>query len=319
MDVLCVPRNQMARFLPPLGPLRHFEVAARLGSFKQAAQELDVTAGAVSQQVAELERFLKVRLFNRHNRRLSLTDEGRRLAESVRSALTEISTTSLEVSGRAQRTAVRVEVGPFLSARWLAPRLIRFSRQHPEVKVQLLHAAGARIVDCDADIAIRWGDGQWPGCKAEKLLEVDLQPVAAPSIAAGLRRHRDVSAYPLVHSLDRGAWLEWLGATRLSTEIARTGIVFDEPNVAVETIVAGAGVGIGYFPMMEEEIRAGRLICALPPRIRCSSAYYLINPPASRRLPLVQLFADWLRSEAREMARKQPDQTSPPQQPAASA
>jgi LysR family transcriptional regulator, glycine cleavage system transcriptional activator len=290
----------MPLVLPPLGSLRHFEAAARLESFKEAAKELNLTPGAVSQQVAELERFLNASLFDRLPRQLSLTEDGKRLAETVTRLLTEISFVATEIAGHSHRDAIRVEVGPFFSARWLAPRLTNFIRKHPDINVHLLHTMGRRLDESEVDISIRWGDGHWPRFKAEKLLEVDLQPVSSPKTAAILGASGDISSASdlLIHTQDRSAWSHWLLCASLSPEIARGGTVLDEPNVAVEAVVAGRGIGIGYFPLMDEELRSGRLVCLFASRIRSSNAYFLLTSPSACRLPVVQLFSDWLRSEA---------------------
>lgn len=291
----------MPTFLPPLHCLRHFEAAARLGSFKEAARELNLSQGAISQQVAELERFLEVSLFVRQPRKVMLTAEGKRLAYTVRKALAEISASAMEISHRKESAAIRVEVGPFISVRWLTPRLTHFMRKHPDVDVMLCHAFGRHLDESNVEIAIRWGDGHWPGFHTERLLPIDLQPVAAPATPLHLDAASVSSlSHLLIHTMDRGDWTQWLSGAGFAPEIANGGVVLDEPNVAVQTAAAGRGIGMGYFPIMDDEIRHGRLMPAHPIRVRARKAYYLLRSPAARRSSAAKLFSDWLMKEVHE-------------------
>jgi LysR family transcriptional regulator, glycine cleavage system transcriptional activator len=287
------------RALPPLSSLRHFEAAARLESFKDAAAELNLTQGAVSQQIAELERFLGVDLFERSRRRVVLTEDGKRFAEAVQHALDEIAAAALIIRDRTDTKSVRVEVGPFFSARWLAPRLTRFMQRHPEVELNLVHTVGRRLGAGEVDVSIRWGDGHWPNFSSERLLEVELQPVAARSLRTTAGTAKDIAkvAHLLLHTQDRSAWSDWLAGAELPEEIATEGTVFDEPNVAVEAAAAGRGIGMGYFPLTEEDTRSGRLICLYTVRVPARNAYYLLRSARGRHSTSVRVFIDWLRSE----------------------
>ena len=138
----------------PLHAVRHFEAAARLGSFKSAAGELNVTQGAVSQQIRELESFLETRLFERSARKVTLTEEGRRLSQVATQALTALMRIAREIRGSSGNRTLRVEVGPFFSAHWLAPRLGQFIRQHPEINVHLYHTVLNRLPDTDVDVSV---------------------------------------------------------------------------------------------------------------------------------------------------------------------
>jgi LysR family glycine cleavage system transcriptional activator len=288
----------LRRFLPPLSSLRHFEAAARLESFKDAAAELNLTPGAVSQRIAELERFLRAELFERSRRQVLLTEDGKRFAETVGRALDEIADASIAIRNRTETNAVRVEIGPFFSARWLTPRLARFMQCHPEVDLNLLHTIGRRLSAAEVDLSIRWGTGNWPHFSAERLLEVELQPVAAPNadFVNSLRRLPHV-ANRLLHTQSRGEWTTWLAGAGLPVELANEGVVLDEPNVAVEAAVAGRGIGMGYFPLMEEEIRAGRLVRLFSQRVPSRNAYYLLTSARGRRSASVHHFVEWLRAE----------------------
>jgi len=290
----------MTLMIPPLPGLRHFEAAARLGSFKAAAAELHLTQAAISLQIRALERFLSVRLFDRGVRKVALTREGRRLAEVLSRAFLDLSQVCRELSGQAAPRAVRVEVGPFFSARWLAPRLGRFIRRHPEINVHLNHMIGVHGVQGEIDLSLRWGRGAWKGFEASRLLEVSLQPVCQPGLVAKARAllaGGRPGALPLLHSQTRRDWRSWLAAAGLPVELAESGTVLDEANVVVEAAVSGAGVAIGFFPIMDEDLRSGRLVPAHPHRQRSEEAYYLLRSRAALGAQPVETFCAWLREE----------------------
>src|SRR5690348_8399241 len=151
--------------LPPLSALRAFEAAARLGSFSRAAEEISVTHSAVSHQVRALERALGTPLFQRHGKRVALTEAGRHFSERVGAALRDIAEAARFVQRSARdKNVLTITTLPSFAARWLLPRLGRFMEQHPQLAVSV-HTSLA-LVDLErdeVDLAIRFGNGQWPG------------------------------------------------------------------------------------------------------------------------------------------------------------
>jgi LysR family glycine cleavage system transcriptional activator len=168
------------RRLPPLDTLRVFEAAARLKSFKKAGDELSVTASAVSHRIATLEKELGTALFVRHTRRVEVTPEGERLAVGVRRGLAEIGRAVTGIDRR-EGTCIRITGVPSQVTRWLAPRLHRFRAAHPDVELRM--AADLALVDLmqrTFDIALRFGNGTYPGVHTEYLMDVAIFPVASP-------------------------------------------------------------------------------------------------------------------------------------------
>jgi LysR family glycine cleavage system transcriptional activator len=117
----------MPRRLPPLNALKAFEAAARSESFTRAAQELNVTQGAVSHQVKALEATLGIRLFNRERQRLVITDAGREYLAVVRDALDRIAVGTQHLVQRQSSGVLTISTSPDFAAKWLVYRLGRFA------------------------------------------------------------------------------------------------------------------------------------------------------------------------------------------------
>ena len=152
----------MPRRLPSLNGIRAFEAAARSESFTRAAEELNVTQGAVSHQVKALEDTLGLKLFQRERQRVILTDAGRDYLSVVRDALDQIAVGTERLLRRQESGALTVSTSPDFAAKWLVNRLSRFSEQHPDVDLRI--SASTHYIDFardDVDIAIRHGDGEW--------------------------------------------------------------------------------------------------------------------------------------------------------------
>src|SRR5918993_17293 len=176
----------MAYRLPPLNSLRLFEAAGRHLSFKAAAEELNLTPGAISHGVLTLEAWLGVDLFLRGNRILTLTAAGTAYLPQVRTALEMIVGASNAVPGRKPTGRLAVSVSPTFGVRWLLPRLVRVSDRHPDIEGSV--DTNHRLVEFPRDgidVAIRMGRGDWPGLDATCLVRETLVPVCAPGLAAG--------------------------------------------------------------------------------------------------------------------------------------
>src|SRR5262245_36618465 len=203
----------MPRRLPQLNALKAFEAAARHVSFTRAAEELCVTQGAVSHQVKALEDELGLKLFNRERQRLVITDAGREYLAVVRDALDRIAMGTERLVQRQSSGALTVSTSPDFAAKWLVHRLGRFAEAHSGIDLRV--SATMHHVDFareDVDIAVRHGDGQWPGLHVTRLCAEHLFAVCSPSVAAGLARPGDVLKLPLLHLDDRTAWSAWLEA-----------------------------------------------------------------------------------------------------------
>jgi len=281
-----------------LNGLRAVEAVARLGSLARAGAELGVSPGAVSQQVLKTERQLGRPLFER-------TAGGLRPLPSARPILDRL-TAGFDALSRAVALAatrpadiLTVTVAPVLAAKWLVPRLPRFAAARPDLRVRI--DASTERVDLDrsdVDLAVRVGDGAWPGVRAEKLLPMRIFPVAAPALAARLRVPADLAGLPVVR--DHGSlvtWAQWLAPHGLDESILSPGPVFSDAALCLDSAIAGQGVMLAWETLAADALADGRLIAPFARRVDAGPAYWLVTSAARRPEPNVRAFADWLRKE----------------------
>lgn len=298
----------MARHLPSLNALRAFEAAARHLSLTKAADELSVTPGALSHQIKALEARLGARLFQRTARGLAFTDVGRDYLPVVRDAFDRLAAGTDTLFGPAQAATLTVSVSPNFAQKWLVPRLGRFAAAHPAVDLRI--AASAEHVDfaaSDVDLAVRHGDGNWPGLATAKLADEHVIPVASPRLAAGkppLRRPRDLRAHTLLHAPGPVDWRAWMEAAGLADIDVRRGPRFNQASMAIEAAVDGVGVALARTALAALDLGAGRLVRPFGPALVAPFAYYIVCPAPVANRPKIRTFRDWLLAEAAEDAKK---------------
>ncbi|CAM5780942.1 HTH-type transcriptional regulator HdfR [Castellaniella caeni] len=164
---------RMTRQMPSLNGLRAFEATGRHGSFKAAAEELNVTQTAVSHMVRLLEEALGFALFRRHANRLELTDQGRAFQPGLTDAFDAIARLSEQVVAMQAGSVLTVGVAPTLALHWLIPRLTSFNRNHPDVEVRVATGGAMLPLRDDWTCTVRRGMGSWPGYTAEELFPFD--------------------------------------------------------------------------------------------------------------------------------------------------
>ncbi len=293
--------------LPPLDTLRVFEAAARHKSFKEAGDELSVTASAVSHRIAALEEEIGTPLFVRHTRRIELTPQGERLAAGVRRGLAEIRRAVAGVDRR-QGTLLRITGIPSHVTRWLAPRLHRFRTAYPDIELHI--SADLALVDLTQrtfDVALRFGSGNYPGIHAEHLMDDAIFPVASPRYLAevgpierpaqllGVTRILDVTA----EDDDSGTnWRTFFAHHGLPMDTVDRGMQFNGAGIALEAAAGGLGVAIVRRSLVGEEIGSGRLVQVLPGEIATNWSHYALALPDMADWPPLRAFIDWLREEA---------------------
>ena len=286
----------MKRRLPSLSALRSFEAAARLQSFKLAAEELSVSATSISHQVRALEEALNVRLFLRKTRAVELTPEGRTLMQAAGSGFDAIAA-GVERLRREQRRTVTLSTTPSFAARWLVPRLASFNAAHPGIALNVL--ASNKPVDLAggaADLAVRGGAGHFAGLQAQRLMHAAFAPVASPRLK--LRKASDVARHPLIHfDWQRGfkgalTWDKWSKAAGVELDVT-TGARFSEESHAVQAAIAGQGVVLTALPLVREEIRLGLLEAPVGP-VLGGFDFYVVRPEGDAPREEVRAFAEWL-------------------------
>lgn len=294
--------SRSRRLVPSLAALQAFEAAARHGSFTRAAEELDLTQGAVSRQVAILEEQLGVRLFERVRQRVSLTPAGAGYAQDVREALSRLAAATLSaMATRGAGGVLALAILPTFGTRWLIPRLPRFFARHPDVTINF----ATRILPFDfvlegLDAAIHFGDPVWPGADLHKLMGETIVPVASPDLVAraGLLRPVDLLGVPLLQQATRPrAWAEWLSAVELPVEKAVMGPSFEQFAMVAQAAVAGLGAAVVPRFLVEDELAAGRLVIPFDRPIESRQSYWLVHPSQKRDRPAVAAFRSWLLEE----------------------
>lgn len=287
--------------MPSLNALRAFEAAARHLSFKEAARELFVTPGAVSQQIKRLEGELGVALFHRMTRGIVLTEAGQVYFPVLRQAFQKIvqATDALAPARHAQVLFVRLY--PSLAVKWLVPRLGRFSRCYPDIEVRI--STSPHLVDFareNIDVAIRSGAGRYPGLHTELLTPDELVVVCSPGLlerAGSLRHPDDLARFTLLHDELRRDWPAWLqaaGATRVDAE---RGPGFSDGGLLLQAAIDGQGVAVSLRLIAADDIASGRLVQPLPTALRTGNGSYLVCPKATADIAKIAAFRSWLLSE----------------------
>jgi LysR family transcriptional regulator, glycine cleavage system transcriptional activator len=307
----------MPERMPPLNALKAFEAAARHASFRKAANELNVSPAAISHQIKNLEAYLGVQLFHRQSGTIRLSDAGQAALPLLRDGFGRLAEAVQQLRTEDARPALRVWAPPSFAAKWLVPRLSRFAALHPGVDIRL-SATAALIGEAaapagrngdfrpeEADLAIRFGEGDWPGGRIDKLMEVSALPLCSPRLLEGrrpLRRPDDLRYHTLLHDdtdyAGRPEWRAWLAAAGVDGIDAARGPRFNHAALALEAAAEGQGVALTLAPLAGADVAAGRLAAPFAVRLRLRPAYYLVCPEGAEEEPATAAFRRWLLAEA---------------------
>lgn len=288
--------------LPPLNALKAFEAAARHESFTRAAEELCVTQGAVSHQVKALEGELAVKLFNRERQRLIITEAGRDYLVVVRDALDRIAIGTERLLQRQNAGVLTVSTSPDFAAKWLVHRLGHFAEAHPgidlRVSATLHHVDFARE---EVDLAVRHGDGNWPGLETLRLSPEQLFAVCSPKLLSGKRRISrlaDIVKFPLIHMDSRSDWKNWLQEAGIDEAGVVHGPVLNRASMVIDAAINGQGIALARTTLAAWDLIHGHLARPFPLSLPLSKTYWIICPKATANLPKIATFREWLLAEA---------------------
>ena len=301
----------MAFRLPPLSSLRVFEAAARHNSFRKAAEELNLTASAVSHGVQTLESWLGVELFHRETRGLRLTAAGEAYAPFVNQALTVLAKATDQLPGRKATGTLSVSAAPTFAHKILLPRLERFTLQFPDIRVRI--DTSQRLVDLtldDFDIAIRFAPMKKPGPNWTLLAADTLVPVCSPRFREQLTGPLDaslLSRVPLIHVTVTADWAHWFRISgREVPPSIDDGLRVDTMQMAADAAIRGFGVALGRRPLIDDDIESGRLVPLLDEALPSGNGYWLVTGQADFQKPEVKLFKRWILSEFGAEAERKP-------------
>ncbi|EHA16871.1 LysR substrate-binding domain-containing protein [Halomonas sp. HAL1] len=286
------------RRLPSLSALRAFEAAARHQSAKQAALELSVTPTAISHQIRGLEEALGIALFIRKPRQLELTPRGRELQQVLEASFDNISHTIERLSAIPERRGITLTTTPVVAVRWLLPWVCLLRDAHPGIDLRI-HASHEPVAldGVTADLAIRHGDGRWPGLVAEKLFDTTLIPTCSPQLVKHVAG--DFTKYPLIHFRPQGILIspmDWVGYQKVAQIPGLSidaGLAFSDESHAISAAVGGQGVMLMSRQLIEDELAEGRLVQPFGPELN-DRAFFLVYPESRRNDPTLLAIREWV-------------------------
>ncbi len=290
------------RRLPSLNALRAFEAAARHGSFKQAAAELGVTATAVSHQIRQLEESLGVTLFVRLIRKVALTDAGWALFPVLQRSFDAMAEAVEAVKRRPARQVATLSATVAFTAKLLVPQAARFRETHPGWDLRL-HASDdpVDLHAGEADAAIRYGLGPYPGLNALPLFSDRFLPVC--SAHASIRGLADLPHATLIHfewatakRVSVPTWRSWAARAGLEGLDTGSGITFNDESSAIQAAIAGQGVALLSSALVAAELASGALVQPFGPSLD-GFRYDLVYPTGSDARPAVAVLRSWVMSE----------------------
>lgn len=293
-------KTSQRRLLPSTSALSAFEAVARLGSFSAAAEELALTQGAISRQIAVLEEQLQMTLFARGPKGVSATDEAKAYARSISEALTLIRSSTLEAMTKGHGNSLTLAILPTFGTRWLMPRIKGFVAEHPDIVLNFATRIGQFDFEEEGiDAAIHIGRPDWPGADCTFLMQETVEPMCSPQFLAEhpIRKPADLARFTLLHLASRAdAWDHWFRSLGLAAPPART-MRFEQFSTSAQACIAGLGVALLPRFLMHSELESGVLVPAYPHPVLNPSAYYLVSPKPKSGRRSIAAFRGWLLKE----------------------
>lgn len=285
-------------FGPNLNSLRMFDASARHLNFRLAAEELNVTHGAVSQRVRRLEADLDMSLFRRKARGLELTDVGRSYHLPVSRALAIIDEATQKL--RPHRTIVKLSITMALASNWLVPRLDAFSQANPDVEIEII--ASDELADFQSDgvdLGIRQGHPPFgPDLKFELLSPLDLCVVCNPTFAAGVGKIKECWEFA-AHKLIQDGHRHWEKMLEGAGAQSPHGILqVNQTALAIDAAIHGQGIALVPRILLGSELLKGSLVELWSDERGDQNGYYVVHPTLQRPNPARQLVIDWILSQA---------------------
>ena len=297
----------MRRKIPSTQALLCFDAAARHESYTRAAQELVLTQSAVSRQVTLLEDFLGLKLFRRTRHGVALTPAGVDYARQVGQRLDGLERDTLDTMTR-QGTGGHLTLAavPTFATHWLIPRLATLAQRHPDITVHIdTRTRPFLFADTAFDAALYTGTPEqvrnWPGTRADKLLDEEVVPVCSPQLMAG-RTHltpKALAQLPLLQQSTRPeGWRQWFDAMGVSAPNALGGPRYE--LFSMLAVAATHHLGVALMPrlLIAGELARGELVVACPKALRGTRSYYLITPDVGHAPEVLKRFRTWVQEQA---------------------
>ncbi|MDX8481762.1 LysR substrate-binding domain-containing protein [Mesorhizobium sp. VK24D] len=268
----------------PLETLRAFDAAARTGSFSAAAEKLNLTHGAVSRQIAKLEGWLGLKVFERNARGVTLTNEGNRLHLRTTEAFALISVNSdrwVEPRGTA---VVRLASIPSVSGLWLMPRMAALENNPTRLRIVLdVDNRQADLADEGIDLSVRCGRGRIPGRVSVQLFEEQIFPIASPELAKEIGKGDPARLlkFPLINDSDASGWRAWFAAQDMDYRPRPQDRRFEDYNLVLDAAAHGLGIALARPPLTKDQLKSGRIV-AVDERVALNPVSYWLDRPVGR-------------------------------------
>lgn len=288
--------------------LYFFERVAEHLSFKHAAQELHLTQSALSHRIRKLEQELGFKLFVRHTRKITLTEEGKRLYQQISQNFSLISNEINDISQGALHGELSIGSTPTFAQHWLAPRLIDFYRLYPQLNLQIC-SKGSRV-DFNlhpAELWIDYGDGHYPHLSVTHLMDEVLMPVCSPNYAERMKLwdHPDrLQECLLLHNVEsieqtdrQSEWRGWLANHDLQSRSLNAGYSFTHYDSAIIAACSGLGVAMGRYQLARPLVERGELVFPFDSAYNQNLGYYAVTRNEFSELARVKAFCQWLKDQ----------------------
>lgn len=289
----------MVKKLPPLNPLKVFEVVARLKSITNASKELYVTQAAISRQIYVLEEYLQRQLFIHRRGKITITEEGRAYFEAISPCLHKIAQATEDIVKNRDTNVLHINTYQTFADYWLIPKLPKFRELYPKIELHIrTDVKPVSSEDINSDIFIQFGEKNWPGHTATKLLSDMIEPVCSPEFKErhGLGRDPgELAKVPLLHSnYRRRDWQDWLTSVGVEELDAVAPLYFRSTSLAYQAAQRGLGVAMGQLELLDEEIAAGRLVTVYDRPHPRPWGYYVLYAKSAKLHPAARHFLKWI-------------------------
>jgi LysR family glycine cleavage system transcriptional activator len=285
----------MKRQIPSLVALECFEAVVKYGLVTRAAEELHLTQSAVSRQIASLETYTRQQLFTREKKRLQPTEAARQFAQVLTPLLQGLEQETMRLmTSSVEDKVLKLGLLPTFGSRWLIPRLGEFTEKHPDIQLNIV--TGLTYDDfaaANVDVAVLYGQGDFPGFSGDRLLDEQLVPVIAPAHYG----NPDIMAYEHLQMATRpDAWRDWLGAQQMSISQQSLGPKFENFTMMIEAVRSGLGVAVLPHMYIEADLNTGRLLAPFGSPVTSQKGYYLVAADQLYNSAKVSAFRSWLLS-----------------------
>lgn len=289
--------------LPSIRALKAFRAAVQTGNFTSAAKVLNVTQGAISRQIQELEHLLGVTLFTRNGPKLSLTSQGRSFFKDA-----DICLEALENSVRnlAPKTSDSLTLGmlPSVATRWLSPRLGRFLSAYPDInlKISVFRVQDLDLTESGIDAAVRYNRNEWSGVNAELLGRETISPVCSPEFLKSNKivEPKDLLSQTLFHSGLEETWEKWFAAVGLTDIELTQGALIGDAAALLQAAVEGQGVVLGRSVLVADDLSSGRLVRPFDIHLEATRSYWFVVPENTEIAGEIKILRDWISDEFAE-------------------